>query len=140
MTTQWEMVNMTNEVDPEPVPMIEWNVSFRLKRDCSMHLSRAECEDDSMFDPEHIKSEIRSWLSDIDYDVEQIKIEPVPPRMEIIECPICGNDSRLRDPFTEARLRIAVEKTTPCGQEYIQWYHLGCAQAAHRDDSTTGAP
>ncbi len=58
-----------------------------------------------------------------------------PPMPEVVECEFCGIDSRLRDPFTQARLRFSVERTTPCGHvRYKQWMHFGCAQEWKRQN------
>lgn len=45
-----------------------FNVSFILSRDNSND------DDDTWVDEEHIASEIKSWLEDIDYRVNDIKI------------------------------------------------------------------
>jgi|TARA_B100000073_G_scaffold48580_1_gene35827 hypothetical protein len=46
----------------------KFNVSFTLERDNSND------EDETWVDEEHIASEIKSWLEDIDYIVTDIKI------------------------------------------------------------------
>jgi hypothetical protein len=46
----------------------KFNVSFILSRDNSND------DDDTWVDEEHIASEIKSWLEDIDYRVTDIKI------------------------------------------------------------------
>ena len=43
-------------------------VSFFLTRE------KSNDDDESWFDKEHISNEIKSWLSDIDYQVNEIKI------------------------------------------------------------------
>jgi|TARA_R100000081_G_C4674035_1_gene94049 hypothetical protein len=45
-----------------------FNVSFTLSRDNSND------DDESWFDKEHISSEIKTWLEDLDYRVNNIKI------------------------------------------------------------------
>ena len=46
-----------------------FNVSFNLSRDNSN-----DDDEDTWVDEEHIASEIKSWLEDIDYRVNDIKI------------------------------------------------------------------
>mgnify|MGYP003126256378 CR=1 FL=1 len=48
---------------------MEWNVNFKLKR--------KESDDDSWFDTTHIKSEIITWLEDLDYEIDDLNIEEV---------------------------------------------------------------
>ena len=48
---------------------MEWNVNFKLKR--------KEWDDDSWFDTKHIKSEIITWLEDLDYEIDDLNIEEV---------------------------------------------------------------
>ncbi len=65
-------------------------------------------------------------MAKIDPDsVENDDSRPIP---ELHECPLCGFDSRTRDPHTQAKLRMKVDRTTPCGKPYGQWYHFGCLQ------------
>ena len=49
---------------------MEWNVNFKLKRTESD-------DDDSWFDKTHIKSEIITWLEDLDYEIDNLNIEEV---------------------------------------------------------------
>tara|TARA_R100001163_G_C4911804_1_gene95821 strand:- start:124 stop:291 length:168 start_codon:yes stop_codon:yes gene_type:complete len=52
---------------------MEWNVNFKLKR--------KEYDDDKLisiwFDTTHIKSEIITWLEDLDYEIDDLSIEEV---------------------------------------------------------------
>tara|TARA_B100000131_G_C18034023_1_gene579644 strand:+ start:951 stop:1106 length:156 start_codon:yes stop_codon:yes gene_type:complete len=48
---------------------MEWNVNFKLKR--------KKEDDDSWFDTTHIKSEIITWLEDLDYEIDDLSIEEV---------------------------------------------------------------
>ena len=48
---------------------MEWNVNFKLKR--------KKWDDDSWFDTTHIKSEIITWLEDLDYEIDDLNIEEV---------------------------------------------------------------
>jgi len=48
-----------------------FQVSFTLKRD-----NRFKADDETWFDTEHIEGEIKSWLEDLDYKVEDVKIDP----------------------------------------------------------------
>ena len=50
-------------------PKSEFSVSFTLKRDNEMRE-----HDESFFDVQHIRSEIQTWLSDLDYVVSDITI------------------------------------------------------------------
>ena len=46
-----------------------WNVQIKLER--PNHLKE---DDESFFDKKHIKSEIVSWLEDLDFNIKNIKI------------------------------------------------------------------
>ena len=48
---------------------MEWNVNFKLKR--------KKEDDDSWSDITHIKSEIITWLEDLDYEIDDLNIEEV---------------------------------------------------------------
>jgi len=48
---------------------MEWNVNFKLKR--------KKWDDDSWFDTTHIKSEIITWLEDLDYEIDDLNIDEV---------------------------------------------------------------
>jgi len=48
---------------------MEWNVNFKLKR--------KEWNDKSWFDTTLIKSEIITWLEDLDYEIDDLNIEEV---------------------------------------------------------------
>ena len=48
-----------------------FQVSFTLSRD-----NRFKTDDETWFDTEHIEGEIKSWLEDLDYKVEDVKIDP----------------------------------------------------------------
>ena len=50
---------------------MEWNVNFKLKR------KESDDDDDSWFDKTHIKSEIITWLEDLDYEIDDLSIEEV---------------------------------------------------------------
>ena len=47
-----------------------FQVSFTLSRD-----NRFKTDDETWFDTEHIEGEIKSWLEDLDYKVEDVKID-----------------------------------------------------------------
>jgi len=46
-----------------------WNVQIKLER-----LNHLKEEDESFFDKKHIKSEIVTWLEDLDFNIKNIKI------------------------------------------------------------------
>jgi hypothetical protein len=46
-----------------------WNVQIKLER-----LNHLKEDDESFFDKKHIKSEIVSWLEDLDFNIKNIKI------------------------------------------------------------------
>ena len=46
-----------------------WNVQIKLER-----LNHFNEDDESFFDKKHIKSEIVSWLEDLDFNIKNIKI------------------------------------------------------------------
>ena len=48
---------------------MKWKVTFDLERP-----DDARDEDETWFDISHIKSEIRSWLEDLDYRINKIHI------------------------------------------------------------------
>ena len=45
-----------------------WNIQFKLERPDSL-----KEDDETWFDDEHIKSEIKTWLEDLDFRVKEIK-------------------------------------------------------------------
>ena len=51
--------------------MTTFKVSFTLTRD----IQTENPTEESWFDTDHIKSEIKTWLEDLDYGVHEIKIE-----------------------------------------------------------------
>jgi len=46
-----------------------WNVQIKLER-----LNHLKEGDESFFDKKHIKSEIVTWLEDLDFNIKNIKI------------------------------------------------------------------
>jgi len=56
-----------------------WNVTFELKRPNHLRYEFDDktIADESWFDKKHIKSEIISWLDDLDYRVEKLKMRKV---------------------------------------------------------------
>jgi len=48
----------------------KWKIEFNLVRD-----NETKNEDNTWFDKSHIKSEIITWLEDLDYQVKDIKIK-----------------------------------------------------------------
>ena len=50
---------------------MEWNVKFKLKREKN---SEGYFKDDSWYDISHIKSEIITWLEDLDYEIDDLII------------------------------------------------------------------
>ena len=52
--------------------MAKYKINFELTRDDDLR-----DEDESFFDKEHISSEIKSWLEDLDYRVNNITIDEV---------------------------------------------------------------
>jgi predicted glycosyltransferase involved in capsule biosynthesis len=50
--------------------MTTFNINFKLTRDDDLR-----SDDKSWFDKEHISSEIKSWLEDLDYEVNDIQID-----------------------------------------------------------------
>ena len=48
---------------------MKYNVNFKLTRNDDLR-----DDDESFFDKEHISSEIKSWLEDLDYEVNDIQI------------------------------------------------------------------
>lgn len=47
---------------------MEWTVKFKLTRE-------KNSDDDSWFETSHIKSEIITWLEDLDYEVKHLEIK-----------------------------------------------------------------
>jgi len=52
--------------------MTTFNINFQLTRDDDLRN-----DDTSWFDKEHISSEIKSWLGDLDYRVNNITVDEV---------------------------------------------------------------
>ena len=54
-----------------------WNIQFKLIRPNHLRyeFDNKTIADDSLFDKKHIKSEITTWLEDLDYRVKKIKIK-----------------------------------------------------------------
>ena len=50
----------------------KWKIEFNLVRD-----NETKNEDNTWFDKSHIKSEIITWLEDLDYQVKDIKIKKI---------------------------------------------------------------
>ncbi len=50
---------------------MKWQVIFTLERPNDLYN-----DDETWFDESHIKSELRSWLEDIDYKVHRLKVKP----------------------------------------------------------------
>ena len=51
---------------------MKWEVKFNLERD-----DEHRKDDESWFDEEQIKNEIKSWLDDLDFKIKDIKIKEV---------------------------------------------------------------
>ena len=56
---------------------MEWNVNFKLKRKEWIEHLVYVTDDNSWFDTTHIKSEIITWLEDLDYEIDDLNIEEV---------------------------------------------------------------
>jgi|TARA_Y100000114_G_C11507734_1_gene207507 hypothetical protein len=50
---------------------MEWNVKFKLKREKN---SEQYFKDDAWYEISHIKSEIITWLEDLDYEIDDLII------------------------------------------------------------------
>jgi len=49
---------------------MQWKVEFNLERD-----DEYRKDDESWFDEEQIKNEIKSWLDDLDFKIKKIQIK-----------------------------------------------------------------
>jgi hypothetical protein len=52
--------------------MTTYNINFKLTRNDDLR-----SDDESWFDKEHISNEIKSWLEDLDYEVNNITVDEV---------------------------------------------------------------
>jgi hypothetical protein len=63
------MAMTTKTTKEKTMDKTKWEIKFNLTRD-----NRWRDDDDTMYDKSHIKGEIISWLEDIDYKVENVKV------------------------------------------------------------------